>query len=601
MGANVSGAFSSMAHAQAALGLDSLAGIDARMQAITKLESLSVEIDAALARRKSNGLLRRGIKAWHRGDIVKATQYALDSTEADGTNAKAFHVLAMGLERMGHQHKALVTYEHAFKLDPSDPELLINLGLTAWKLKMKDGAKKMFQLYIGACPDLPLGYNNLGTILSDMGEVSIAIDTLRAAIYRMPDQSILWNSLATVLAEDGRVEESLVFYQEAIRIEPEFARLHHNIGYAYSHLGRLSDALAGYNKSLEHGVDPTERIEATHSRGVCLIGMGRLEEGFRDYEIRHSERFRAYVHHVVKAPRWDGEALDGKRIVVVGEQGLGDEVMFASILPDLSNAVGSGGQLQIVVDKRLVSLYQRSFPKADVGTYDDRRLIDRDGNKELRFLPFARNEGDADFWTPMGSAVPHFRKTPQDFPRQTFLTPDPARVGKYRKMLAALGPGPYVGICWRSMMLSSKRAKYFSALEAWAPVLKTPGVTFINVQYGDSTDELARALEKTGTVIHQIEGLDLKNDLEGTAALSAALDLVLSAPTAAAAMAGSVGTEVWFLAAGRTWPQLGTDEYPWYRKTHVFSPAKFGDWSTLMPQVAAALAERVRAQEPAAA
>jgi tetratricopeptide (TPR) repeat protein/ADP-heptose:LPS heptosyltransferase len=590
-----------MAQAQAALGLDSLAGIDARMQAISKLEALSEEIDAALARRKSNGLLRRGIKAWRRGDIVRATQYALDSTEADETNAKAFHVLAMGLERMGHQHKALVTYEHAFQLDPTDPELLINLGLTAWKLKLKDGAKKMFQLYIGACPDSPLGYNNLGTILSDMGDVTTAIDTLRAAIYRMPDQSILWNSLATVLAEDGRSEEALVFYQEAIRLEPQFARLHHNIGYAYSHLGRLSDALESYDRALEFGTDPTERIEATHSRGVCLIGMGRIAEGFRDYEIRNNERFRAYVHHMVKAPQWKGEPLAGKRIVVVGEQGLGDELMFANILPDVAKAVGPEGRLQIVVDKRLVPLYARSFPDSDVGTYDDRTLIDKEGNKELRFLPFARNEGDADYWIPMGSAVPHFRKTAADFPHQAFLTPDPARVAAYRKQLEALGPGPYVGVCWRSMMLTSKRAKYFSALEAWGPVLKTPGATFVNVQYGDCQDELARAQAATGTVIHQIEGLDLKNDLEGAAALSAALDLVLSAPTAAAAIAGSVGTEVWFLAAGRTWPQLGTDEYPWYRKTHVFSPEKFGDWTALMPEVAAALAKRVPTSDTAAA
>ena len=88
-----------------------------------------------------------------------------------------------------------------------------------------------------------------------------------------------------------------------------------------------------------------------------------------------------------------------------------------------------------------------------------------------------------------------------------------------------------------------------------------------------------------------MEGLDLKADLDGAAALSAALDLVISAPTVAAATSGAVGTQTWFLTAGRTWPQLGTDEYPWYRASRVFSPEKFGDWAQVMPQVGDALAK----------
>ncbi|GEM_PF-5296786 len=75
------------------------------------------------------------------------------------------------------------------------------------------------------------------------------------------------------------------------------------------------------------------------------------------------------------------------------------------------------------------------------------------------------------------------------------------------------------------------------------------------------------------------------------AAAHGALDLVISAPTAAAASAAAVGTEVRFLTAGRTWPQLGTDAYPWYRETHVFSPAKFGDWKAVMPQISDALTQ----------
>src|ERR1700760_1564068 len=136
------------------------------------------------------------------------------------------------------------------------------------------------------------------------------------------------------------------------------------------------------------------------------------------------------------------------------------------------------------------------------------------------------------------------------------------------------------------MMLGAKRAKYFSAIDLWGPILQTPGVSFVNLQYGDCAEEIARAEEMFGITIHQMDGLNLRDDIDGTAALTTALDLVISAPTAAAAIAASVGSQVWFVAAGRTWPQLGTDEYPWYANTRVLSPQKFGDWASLMPEVA---------------
>src|SRR4029078_4315503 len=166
--------------------LDALTGVDARLQAIDKLEALVEEVAQEKARHRSTIALKKAVRTWRKGEIAKAGQWALKATEQDPKNSKAFHVLAMALERMGHLHKALVTYERAFELDPEDPELLINLGLTAWNLKLTEGAGRMFQLYINAKPDSPLGYNNLGSVQCDLGQPDIAIETLRAAIMRMP-------------------------------------------------------------------------------------------------------------------------------------------------------------------------------------------------------------------------------------------------------------------------------------------------------------------------------------------------------------------------------------------------------------------------------
>lgn len=583
-----------MSSAAAAPSPETLADMDKRMETLARLEALTEELESNEIRDRSNALVREALLAWRAGDVTKAGQLAHDATRVDETNPRAFHILAAALERMGFMHKAIVTYEKAFALDPDDPELLIDLGLCAWHMKMNDNAIAMFKHYIAARPESPLGYNNLGSLLGDMGDVLGAVETLRAAILKMPEEALLWHSLATVMADSGRAEESLPFYQEAIRLSPEAPQYHHNMGFALLHLGHHAEALTAFDKALEGLKDPLEIGEARHSRSICLIGMGRIEEGFAEYESRNDPIFRAYVPHMIASPEWNGESVEGKRLLVVGEQGLGDELMFANTIPDLLEAVGPDGRLQIAVDQRLVRLFERSFPQAEIGIAEDRTLRDSDGNKTLRFVPFAVKDGAPDFYVLMGSTPKLLRKRIEDFRREAFLKPDPERVAEFKSILAEGGAGRTVGLCWRSMMIDPKRAKYYSALDMWEPILKTPGVRFVNLQYGNCAEELAQVRERFGITIESIEGLDLTKDVDGVAALSSALDLVMSAPTAAAATAGSVGAEVWFLTAGRCWPQLGTDEFPWYRKTRVFSPERFGDWPSLMPKVAEALAEFAR-------
>ncbi|MDE2466100.1 MAG: tetratricopeptide repeat protein [Alphaproteobacteria bacterium] len=570
-------------------GLDITAGMGAGEAVLARIETSEEEATAAADRLKSADLVRRAIKLWRRGEVVRAAQLALRATEADPNHGAAFHMLALALEKMGHLHKALVTYERAFALDPEDADLLLNLGLTAWGLKMHAAAADMFRQYIEKRPDSPLGYNNLGSVLCDLGDANTAIEILRTAIYRMPQEAVLWNSLATVLSEQGRAEEALIFYKEAIALDPGYSRPWHNLAFALSHLGRLEESLEAYDEALARAVDLVDLREGRHSRSICLIGMGRLDEGFREYEIRNDPSFRSYVRYMVDAPTWQGEALDGKRLLVIGEQGLGDEIMFASVLPDLYRAVGRRGQLMIAVDPRLVSLVQRSFPKAIVGGYEDRRFVDGEDRKEFRYIPFATADQRPDYYIPMASALQFTRTRIEDFPKASFLTPEPARVAQLRARLLSLGTGPFVGICWRSMLQDVKRNKYFSALEQWVPILRTQGVEFVNLQYGACEDELTEVCARHKVTVHRLQGLDLKSDIDGAAALSAALDLVISAPTAAAATAASVGTETWILTAGRTWPQLGTPCYPWYRAAPVFHPRNFADWDQLLPEVAAAL------------
>lgn len=581
------------------LGPESLAVIDTKTEALAKLAALAENVDEALAVRKSNGLLRRAIKSWNMGRVARAGQLALEATRLCPENAYGYLILAIALEKMNYLYKSLVTYEEALKRAPDDPEIIINLGGLANRLTQKDVAEKLFRRYINLRPESPMGYNNLACILSERNQIDDAIDLLREAIFRLPQEAILWNCLATILAEEGRVAESITFYQEAIRLSPTSTRFYHNLGFAYMHLNRIPEAIRLYEDALEHVVDTTERFESKYSRSICLIQDGQVEKGFQEYEIRNHKRFRGYTQYMLKVPQWQGEPLRGRRILAIGEQGLGDEIMFANILPDLCKAVGPEGKVYLAVEPRLVPLYTRSFPDALVGKYDDRTLLDKDGNQQMRFFPFIENEPAPDYYAPFGSMISYIRKTVEDFPREAFLIPDTKRRDAFSRHLRADGfSGPLVGICWRSMMMNHKRSKYYSNIEDWGAIFAIPGVRFVNLQYGICEEELVAAEKMYGISIHRPCGTDgmphdLTQDLDGNAALSAALDLVISAPTSVAATSAAVGTETWFLLSSNGWPQMGRNEYPWYPQTRTFITAEFGDWPAAVADMANVLKARI--------
>lgn len=525
--------------------------------------------------------MRKAVDHYKKGEWGPAALAAAEAADVHAKYASAFHLLALALDNLGERHQAFTMYERALALDPYDADVYLNVGTAAWGLRMFEGAERAFRVYIDMRPDCPKGYNNLAGCLRDMGKLDEAIELTRTTLFRMPDSAELWNSLGTIMGETCDFENARTFYLEAQRLNPKMSRAFHNMGHALSFIGPLEDSVANYTRALELTEIDNDRAETLHARGLSLVSMGKLAEGWAEYETRFDPRFAQSCYFAVKAPRWDAEDLKGRKLLVVGEQGLGDEIMFAGMIPDLIERVGPDGKVMIACDHRLVPLFQRSFPQTHVGIEGHTKH----NTKPVRVVQWAQGDLQPDFYTPMGSPLTQLRTRVEDFPARAYLKPDPARVRFWHDRLAALGPGPYVGICWRSMLMTTQRKKMFSALEFWGPVLEKTSVKFVNLQYGDCRSELDFARENLGAIIHNFEDLDLKNNLDDNAALCAALDLAVSAPTAAAALAAATGTETWFLAAGRVWPQLGTDHYPWYAKTRVLMPEKFADWPALMSRL----------------
>jgi len=567
-------------------------GLNANKELIQKLEQrIGLKPDQGQLpkhTRQVNKTLVKALKAYKRQDFKSAALRALDATRLDPNCAQAYNTLALALEGLGELYKALTMYEKAIQLDPSEADAYLNLGLIAWKLNMLEGAEKFFRIYINLRPNSHSGYNNLGGILRDMGRHDEAIEILRGAIYQIPGKAELWNSLGTVVMEMGQLGDAITFYEEAIRIDPSFARVYHNIAYTLNHNNELDGALEKYDKALELMKDANDIVECRHSRALCLLGMGQLESGWAEWEVRHDHRFRGSTIYPMQMPRWEGEDLSGKKLLIIGEQGLGDEIMFANSFDHLTERVGPDGQLLITCDHRLVPLFHRSFPTAKVGTYDNRTH----NGKAVRFVPWLNDDHRADYYTPGGSALQYIFPKVEDFERdKPILTVDAEKQAQWQDYLNSLGDGPFVGVCWRSLVMTSARSKYFSPLENWAPVFENREATFINLQYGDVADDVADIAKRFGVTVHQPPELDLKDDLDGNAALCSVLDLVISAPTAASAIAGGVGTEVWLLTGGHVWPRLGAEHYPWYHRNRVFEPETYHDWPNLMAQVGESLTD----------
>jgi tetratricopeptide (TPR) repeat protein len=534
--------------------------------------------------------LARAIQAVKLGDYATADKTALKLLEKDERLGLAWHILAIAREKTGDFASSLRAYEAALKLLPDHGPVAGDLGRLAFRMNMPEIAAQFFAHYRLARPDDIEGANNLACALRELNRESEAIEVLKTAIGANPTAALLWNTLGTVLCNIADSAGSLVFFDEALRLEPEFAKAYHNRAFAKLDLGDAQGALADCEFAMRHPGSAEDLAMMRFARATILLGLGRLAEGWEAYEARFSPDMSEAPRFHIPGTRWSGEDLRGKTLMISTEQGLGDEVMFANMLPDILERLGPDGALTLAVQRRLVPLFQRSFPGTEVTAH---RTVALEG-RVFRTAPEVEDWDRFDYWAAIGDFLPSLRGSIEAFPKTAdYLKPDPARVAHWKAELAKLGPAPKVGLLWKSLKLNAERARQFSPFEAWRAVLRTPGATFVNLQYGDCDDEIAYAKEELGVDIWQPPGIDLKQDLDDVTALCAAVDLVIGFSNATANLAGAVGTPMWLLTPPAAWTKLGDDHYPWYPQTRVFSPADFSDWNPVMSQIARALAEKV--------
>ncbi|MCW2247879.1 tetratricopeptide (TPR) repeat protein [Azospirillum fermentarium] len=485
-----------------------------------------------------------------------ARALALDPALAEGWNMRA------GLLAGSDPAAALAAAERALALVPDHAGALANRGLALLGLGRAEEAAAVFRATLHRTPHDAAAWANLAHALVAAGRGDAAGLAWWRVIWLAPGGAEGFAGLAGLRQGQNRSEAALRAWDRALTLRPDDGGWRYNRANALHALGRGDEADAAYDTVADLPL-------ARFNRGYAALAAGRLADGWQGLEARFTAG-QALPDRRFPIPRWQGEARAGKRLLVWREQGVGDEIMFASVYPDILGPPRRLAAPSVVIeaDARLVPLLARSFPAAVVRAETGAPM-------------------DADCHIPAGSLPVLHRTRLADFPAvPAFLRPDPARVAAWRDRLP---PGLRVGLCWRSGRVSAERAGHYTRLAEWEPLLRLPGLVPVCLQYDGCAGEVAAVAARTGITIHTPDGLDLRNDLDGAAALTAALDLVVSAGTSVAEMAGALGVPVWRLSHPREWSALGTGCRPWYPSMRLFVRGDGEPMGALLPRVAAAL------------
>lgn len=367
-------------------------------------------------------------------------------------------------------------------------------------------------------PDHPLIEYNLAATLGDAKQFDEAEVIYKRIIARQPDFVKALVNLGNIYRENNRHDEAMALFERAIAIEPT-PQAYANIAVTFGEIGWLSTSLMLHNKAMALG--PRDAA-ARHNHAMALLAIGQLKSGWEEYDARFTT---AHVGTPPRArPTWQGEALAGKRILVWMEEGAGDQILHASMIPDL---IACGGHVLIECLARLAPVFARSFPGSTI--------IERHHPTDA-----AAEHEVYDYQIAAGSLGRYFRPDFASFPKHAgYLKAAPAQVASFRRTYEKIAAGRrIIGIAWRSRNPDMGQSKSAS-LANFGAILQQPGFLFVNLQYGDCAADIADARSRFGVEIFQDPNVDQLSDMDSFFAQVGAMDGVVSTSNTAVHVAAS--------------------------------------------------------------
>ena len=379
----------------------------------------------------------------------------------------------------------------------------------------------------------------------------MAYQMFHRAAELAPSVAGTWTNIGKCFHERQKIDEAEKCFRKSLELKPDYSLAMNNIGLCHLNRSNYEEVITWCTKALK--LEP-DLVDAKINRGMAQLALGKWKEGWAGYNLNVGTLKDRKERQYNKETRWAGQK--DATVICFGEQGIGDEISFASCLPDL---IRDSKNVIIDCDRRLEGLWKRSFPDATIhGTrYDQEQTWPKDE--------------PADYRVAIGQLPQFYRSRDEDFPGTPYLVPDPEMRIQWRALLDSLGTKLKVGIAWTGGRPHTWKERRSTPLESLLPILRND-CTFISLQYLDPKDEIEAFTERHGIEIHHWPWAVENYDFDQTAALVNELDLVITVTTTAVHLAGALGKECWCMVPKRVMWRYGTKGswFPWAKSVTLF-------------------------------
>jgi tetratricopeptide (TPR) repeat protein len=501
------------------------------------------------------------------GNVTEAIGCLRRAIELQPLDAAIHYSLAQNLKAQGKLSEAIAFYRRALQLQPTLVEAHNDLGLALTAQGEYDQAVEVLHHALSLRPTYFQAHNNLGAVFQAQGKLDETVACCRRAVELAPNVPETHNNLGHALQSQGKPNEAIASYLRAIELKPDYAEAQWNLGYAYQQLGQFDHAMQVFTRAIE--LAPDSHF-GHFGLALLLLLLGDWNEGWSEFEWRwrgNHERQRQFAQ-----PRWEGEPLGDRAILLHAEQGFGDTIQFVRYAATIKK---QNPTATVILET------QPPLTKLLATSSGIDRLIAR---------------GDAlppfDVRSPLLSVPRLLGISVDNVPVQSpYLSADPALVAHWRERLKPLR-GLRIGLNWRGKPITSQRD---FPIACYRTLSDLTGIQFICLQKDATADELAIARD-IGLSIIQLNDFDTTHGpFIDTAAVMLNLDLVISSDTAIPHLAGALGVPVWLLLQFvPDWRWL-TDrsDTPWYSSMRLFRQKSIGDWNSVSKQLHTALSDLI--------
>ena len=531
-------------------------------------------VDEAIASYRKALTLRPGMAPAHnnlanalkvKGRIEDALGHYAQAVRFDPQLADAYSNWGNALRETGRVDEAIPLLERAAQMSPHSFAIQNNLGIAYFERNRFREACDCQRRALALNPEFDESRNNLGNALAALGEEDEAMSCYQQVLARIPDHPDAHSNLGLLLQERGDVAGAVREYQRTLAIRPDHADALNNFGYLLQEQGKRDEAMALYRRAIE--ANPRS-ARAAYNLGLAQLCRREFEEGWRLCELRyHTTPPVAVMRPFAIAPFTRDDFGRGRRIAIWREQGIGDQLLYSTLLPELA---ARGESFVLEVDARLVAAFRRAYPSWTVVPPGESEAV------------FAR----CDRHLAIASLPGLLRNTAASFDAQprALLHADPARAMAYRARLASPS-ARVIGISWRSFQPSPRaylQKKKSGSLAAFHALSQREELRLLDLQYGDTAAERG-AFEQAGGKLARLDGHDLFNDIEGVLAAVEACDAVVTTSNVTAHFAGVLGKACYliYLRANPPFHYWATDESGrclWYPSVRIVTGPEIDTW-----------------------